>query len=81
MIKTIKRATIKAKHLQKAFLAFLFCQSLCFHVFCSGCEQEVMAARDAAVDCEGEEIIQKEEGLREKEGEERLTGRPGVRDR
>ncbi|KAA0713623.1 hypothetical protein E1301_Tti013418 [Triplophysa tibetana] len=47
----------------------------------SGCEQEVMAARDAAVDCAGEEIIQKEEGLREKEGEERLTGRPGVRDR
>lgn len=40
-----------------------------------------MAARDAAVDCGGEEIIERDEGLREKEGEERLTGRSGVRDR
>ncbi len=37
--------------------------------------------RDAALDCGGEEIIEKEEGMREKEGEERLTGSSGVRDR
>lgn len=45
------------------------------------CDCEVTAVRDAALDCGGEETVEKEEGMREKEGDERLTGSSGVRDR